>query len=144
MTSHDPEPTAGLGLHVHNIAIQTADFDRSYHFYANVLRLPVVREPYTFKGHRQLAWLDGGSVLIELYSVRQSRVSSPYDPDCIGPDHIAFEVNDLDVMLNTLELAGYKPIDPPFFPPSGDPRQPRVVFIAGPDGEEIQFREPPL
>lgn len=133
----------GQAIQVHNVAIQTEDFDRSFAFYAEVLQLPVVREPFVFKEQRKLAWFDGGSILIELYSIKFSQTASPYDPNGIGPDHIAFEVDDIDGMLAWLEEWGYKPIKPPFVPPSGDPQQPRVVFIAGPDGEELQFRERP-
>jgi glyoxylase I family protein len=141
MTSFPSGWGPALNLRLHNVAIQTGNFERSYHFYSKVLRLPVVREPFTFKEQRRLAWFDAGSILIELYSVKFTRDSSPYDPDGVGPDHLAFEVDDLDAMLEWLEVAGYKPIKPPFVPPSGDPTQPRVVFIAGPDGEELQFRE---
>lgn len=128
---------------VHNIALQTGCFDESFHFYSVVLGLPVVRQPFVYKDQRKLAWFDGGSILIELYTVKFGRKSSGYDPDGIGPDHLAFQVEDLDQMMAHLAEHGIHPIKPIFTPPSGDPHQPRVVFVNGPDGEEVQFREPP-
>lgn len=129
-------------LRIHNVAIQTGDFDRAYNFYANVLCLPVLREPYEYKNQRTLAWFDGGSIQLELYSVKFKLSPTPYEPTGVGPDHVAFEVEDLDAVISWLRGHGISPIKPPFVPPSGDPRQSRVVFFSGPDGEELQFREP--
>lgn len=139
-----PEPTQfqQQRLTVHNIAIQTGDFERSYRFYSEILKLPVVREPFIYKDQRKLAWFSGGSILIELYSVKFGQPANSYDANGIGPDHLAFVVADLDAWLGYLASHEVFPIKPPFVPPSGDPGQPRVVFVAGPDGEELQFREP--
>lgn len=127
-------------LTLHSIALQTASFEQSYKFYTEILGLRVVREPFQFKT-RKLAWLDAGSALIELYSMRHGETSVPYSDNRLGPDHIAFVVGDLDAMIYHLIENGVKIIKGPYVPPSGDPRQPRVLFAEGPDGEELQFRE---
>jgi catechol 2,3-dioxygenase-like lactoylglutathione lyase family enzyme len=125
---------------VHSVALQTACFDESFDFYTSVLGLRVAREPFSFKT-RMLAWLDAGSVLIELYSGKEGVLLSEHSDACVGLDHIAFTVADLDSMVEHLKAHGVPIIKGPYIPPSGDPAQPRIVFAEGPDGEEIQFRE---
>ena len=138
------QPTIGrppmIECTVHSVALQTASFDEAFDFYTSVLGLRVAREPFSFKT-RRLAWLDGGSVLIELYSGKEGVRLSEHSGAGVGPDHIAFTVADLDSMVEHLKAHGIPIIKGPYIPPSGDPAQPRVVFAEGPDGEEIQFRE---
>jgi catechol 2,3-dioxygenase-like lactoylglutathione lyase family enzyme len=125
---------------VHSVALQTASFDVAFDFYTSVLGLRVTREPFSFKT-RKLAWLDAGSVLIELYSGKEGVLLNGHSDAHVGPDHIAFTVADLDSMVEHLKAHGVPIIKGPYIPPSGDPAQPRIVFAEGPDGEEIQFRE---
>jgi len=125
---------------VHSVALQTASFEEAFNFYTSVLGLRVAREPFSFKT-RRLAWLDGGSVLIELYSGKEGVALDDHSGAHVGPDHIAFAVDDLDSMVEYLREHGVTIIKGPYIPPSGDPAQPRVLFVEGPDGEEIQFRE---
>jgi glyoxylase I family protein len=128
-------------LSVHSVSVQTADFDAAYDFYTRIVGLKTVRAPYAFKT-RTLAWLDGGGILIELYSVKAGAEPVPYSPSGVGLDHIAFVVDNLEAMISTLEENNIRILQGPMIPPSGDPRQPRVLFVEGPDGEEVQFREP--
>lgn len=126
---------------IHSIAIQTAVFDQAYTFYTEVVGLPVVRKPFRFKT-RTVAWLDGGGTLIELYSVKDGIDPDPYNNHAVGPEHVAFEVEDLDEVQSILNKHNYAIEKGPMLPPSGDPNQPRVLFAVGPDGDSIQFREP--
>jgi catechol 2,3-dioxygenase-like lactoylglutathione lyase family enzyme len=126
---------------LHSIAIQTAAFDRAYTFYTEVVRLAVIREPFQFKT-RTLAWLDAGGTLIELYSVKDGVDPEPYNNHAVGPEHVAFEVDDLDAFQSLLKEYNCAIEKGPLLPPSGDPNQPRILFAVGPDGDSIQFREP--
>ena len=134
---------APLNCKIHHVAIQTASFDTSYEFYTKILGLPVAREPFQFNT-RMLAWLDGGHVLIELYSLRHGVDPSAYSDSAVGIDTLAFVVDDLDVVIRTMNYYGVKITKGPLTPQSGDPRQPRILFIESPDGTPIQFREPDL
>ena len=127
--------------HLHHVAIQTANFERAFHFYTELLGLRVIKKPFCFKGKRTLTWLDTGSILLELYSVKKGVVPEQYSPCRLGADHIAFEVYDVDKALSQLEKNGYNILKPPFVPVTDDPKQPRVAFIEGPDNEEIEIRE---
>ena len=127
---------------LHHVAIQTADFDRAFWFYTELLGLTVVKPPFNFKNKRTLTWLDAGGVLVELYSVKKNTQPEPYCDRRIGADHVAFMCLDLDAILDRLTRTNIKFLKGPFFPPTGDPDQPRVAFIEGPDGEELELREP--
>lgn len=131
------EPLCSL----HSVAVQTSDFDTAYDFYTRVVGLAVVREPFKFKT-RTLAWLCAGPGLIELYSVRQGMEAQPYDGNGVGPDHLAFVTSDLDKFCEHLRRHNVTILRGPLVPPSGDPNQPRVLFVQGPDGDELLFREP--
>ncbi|WP_157930408.1 VOC family protein [Glycomyces xiaoerkulensis] len=126
---------------MHSIAIQTDCFDRSYWFYTEVVGLAKVREPFPFKT-RTLAWLDAGVALIELYSTKHGAdAAMPLGP-ANGIDHVAFVVERLDEVIAVLEVHGIAIAKGPLVPPSGDPRQPEILFVEAPEGTEVQFREP--
>lgn len=127
-----------LNCKLHHVAIQTADFDRAYRFYAELIGLPVIRAPYDFKNKRTMAWLDAGGALIELYSVKRDTVAEPYNAQRVGTDHISFVTPDMDVFLEKIKVNNIKVVKNPFTPPN-DPNKPLVMFIRGPDGEEIEI-----
>jgi catechol 2,3-dioxygenase-like lactoylglutathione lyase family enzyme len=132
---------APLRCSVHSVAVQTADFEKALDFYVRILGLEVLRSPFQYKT-RQLAWLGGGPVQIELYSTRAGMNPEPYDGNRVGPDHVAFVTDDLDALVSYFSDQNVKVLKGPLIPPSGDPKQPRVMFVEGPDGDELQFREP--
>lgn len=125
----------------HSVAIQTSSFEASYDFYTRILGLPVIREPFKFK-KRTLAWIDAGGLLIELFSVKDDVSPQKYDDRAVGVTHLAFEVSDLDALVDYLAKHRVKITKGPLLPASGDPKQPRVLFVHDPDGAAIQFREP--
>lgn len=132
-----------IQFQLHHIAIQTKDFKKAYHFYTELLGLQVVKEPIIFKGKRTLAWLASGGIMIELFSVKSDETAQAYDDRHVGPIHIAFEVQDIDAILAYLIRHYVKIMKSPFVPSTDDPDQPRVAFLEGPDGEEIEIREIP-
>jgi catechol 2,3-dioxygenase-like lactoylglutathione lyase family enzyme len=140
LRGNDSPPAASVAR-IHSVAVQTRNFEDAYKFYTTVVGLPVVREPFRYKT-RLLAWLQAGPVLLELYSVKEGVEPVAYDTNRVGPDHIAFEVADLDGYVTHLAANDVRIVKGPLTPPSGDPHQPRVLFVEGPDGDEIQFREP--
>jgi len=130
-----------ISARIHHVAIQTACFERAFQFYHEILGIRVAKEPFNYKGRRMLAWLDAGSVMIELYSVKSGNSPQPYNDCRVGTDHIAFEVKNIEEVIIHLSEQGVKVLKQPFYPPTDDPDQPRVAFIEGPDGEEIELRE---
>lgn len=129
-----------INCRLHHVAIQTASFGRAFQFYTELLGLSVVKPPFNFKNKRIMAWLDAGNALIELYSVKKGTQPQPYDDQRVGADHIAFAVDNMDALLELLKENKVTILKKPFIPP-GDKYQARVLFIEGPDGEEVELTE---
>jgi glyoxylase I family protein len=85
---------------IHHIAIICSDYQKSKHFYAQILGLEIIQEIY--REERQSYKLDlalNGNYAIELFSFPKppKRVSSP---EAAGLRHLAFEVNDIHETRN--------------------------------------------
>jgi FeS assembly SUF system protein len=88
---------------VHHIAIICRDYSVSKAFYTDTLGLTIIREVY--RAERRSYKLDlalNGEYIIELFSFpdppeRASR------PEAAGLRHLAFEVDDLDLVVETLK-----------------------------------------
>jgi len=91
---------------VHHIAVICSDYTRSKRFYVETLGFKIVREIY--REERQSFKLDlevGNSSQIELFSFPDPprRVTSP---EACGLRHIAFEVDDVQVVARALMAKG--------------------------------------
>jgi glyoxylase I family protein len=81
---------------IHHIAIICSDYEKSKHFYSEILGLKIVREVY--REERQSYKLDlevGNQYQIELFSF-PSPPARPSHPEAAGLRHLAFEVDVLD------------------------------------------------
>jgi len=122
---------------VHHIAIICSDYQKSKHFYAQILGLEIVQEIY--REERQSYKLDlalNGNYIIELFSFPNppKRVSGP---EACGMRHLAFEVNDIQETRNYLIgqdcIAEEIRID--------EFTSKKFFFIADPDNTPIEFYE---
>jgi len=87
---------------VHHMAIICSDYERSKHFYVQILGLKVLQE--VFRQERNSYKLDlaiGDQYVIELFSFPNppKRVSRP---EASGLRHLAFEVNDIESSIDYL------------------------------------------
>lgn len=122
---------------VHHIAIICSDYEVSKAFYIEVLGLEVIREVY--REERQSYKLDlalNGNYIIELFSFPDP-VSRPSRPEAAGLRHLAFEVDDLDLVIANLDKlqVSSESIRTDEF--TGK----RFTFIADPDQLPIEFYE---
>jgi glyoxylase I family protein len=122
---------------VHHIAIICRDYNVSKAFYIDVLGLTVIREVY--REERDSYKLDlalNGEYIIELFSFPKPP-ERPSRPEAAGLRHLAFQVDDLNLVVKTLEQKGVlaEPIRIDEF--TGK----RFTFIADPDGLPIEFYE---
>ncbi|AOM78603.1 VOC family protein [Pedobacter steynii] len=122
---------------VHHIAIICTDYSASKAFYIDVLGLTVIREVY--REERESYKLDlalNGTYIIELFSFPDppKRASGP---EAAGLRHLAFEVDDLNAVVEMLKQKGVEaePIRIDEF--TGK----RFTFIADPDRLPIEFYE---
>jgi glyoxylase I family protein len=127
-----------LGLqHIHHVAIICSDYERSKHFYTQILGLDILAEVY--RAERDSYKLDlavNDRYQIELFSFPDppSRVSRP---EAAGLRHIAFSVADISSTHRFLAEQGIicEAVRVDEF--TGKP----FFFIADPDNLPIEFYE---
>lgn len=94
---------------VHHIAIICSDYERSRHFYTNILGLEIMNEVYreardSYKCDLAL----NGTYIIELFSFPNppKRLSRP---EAVGLRHLAFQVKDVEAVVADLKAKGVEP-----------------------------------
>lgn len=122
---------------VHHIAIICSDHERSKKFYTGILGLKVINE--TYRQERDSYKLDltlNGNYIIELFSFPNppARISRP---EATGLRHLAFEVDNLEMIIKQLEKnnAAAEPIR------IDETTGKRFTFTADPDNLPIEFYE---
>lgn len=122
---------------VHHIAIICSDYQKSKHFYTEILGLEIIRE--VFRNERLSYKLDlalNGAYVIELFSFPNPpvRVSGP---EACGMRHLAFEVSNLESVIERLakNYINTEPIRLDEF------TQKRFTFFEDPDKLPIELYE---
>ena len=122
---------------IHHVAIIASDYERSRHFYHQVLGLPILAE--TLREARQswkldLALPDGGQ--LELFSF-PTPPARPSRPEACGLRHLAFRVQALDPVIAHLDQHGVavEPVRVDELTGS------RFTFFADPDGLPLELYE---
>ena len=90
----------------HHVAIICADYERSKHFYVDILGCQIIQE--TNRAARNSMKLDlrvGAHSQIELFSFPDPP-PRPNSPEAQGLRHLAFTVEDLDAAVDHLESHG--------------------------------------
>ena len=116
--------------------MRVSDLDQTIQFYTTVLGLEVLERKTSPRGS-QLAFLKvpNSEALIELTSF------PPSGPVTVQEDlvHLAFQVDNLDDAIASLNAKGVKITDGPTQTSSGS----RFIFIDAPDGYEVELIERP-
>lgn len=122
---------------VHHIAIICSDYARSLQFYTKVLGFKIIAEHY--RQERQSYKTDlalGEQYVVELFSFPDppSRLTRP---EATGLRHLAFEVDDIDVAVASLDQDGisHEPIR------IDEYTHKRFVFFEDPDRLPIELYE---
>jgi glyoxylase I family protein len=122
---------------IHHIAILCSDYEKSKHFYTNIIGLTIIQEIYReerFSYKLDLAL--NGEYIIELFSFPNppKRISRP---EAAGLRHLAFEVNNIqetrEYIVNKGCTAEEIRID--------EFTEKQFFFIADPDNTPIEFYE---
>lgn len=122
---------------IHHIAIICSDYEKSKHFYTQILGCTIIAENY--RKERDSYKLDlaiNGTYAIELFSFPNppQRVSRP---EASGLRHLAFEVDDIEDTIKWLDKNNIisEPVRIDEF--TGK----RFTFIADPDNLPVEFYE---
>lgn len=112
---------------VHHVSINVLDVERATTFYTDTLGLTVLPRPELgVEG----TWLGTGAQ--EVHLIRSD------DPTRAPGQHFAFGVDDLDSTVASLQERGVKVSDPVTLPHGG-----RQCFIKDPEGNLLEFNQPP-
>lgn len=122
---------------VHHIAIICTDYEKSKHFYTQILGLTILREVY--REQRNSYKLDmevDGLYQVELFSFPDP-APRPSRPEAAGLRHLAFEVDNIDEAVAHVAAHGVfvEPIRIDEFTDK------RYTFFADPDGLPIELVE---
>lgn len=122
---------------VHHIAIIVSNYEKSKHFYTQILGLQVIREVYReARDSYKLDLAIGENYVIELFSF-PNPPARPSRPESCGLRHLAFEVESVEEAKQNLEQKGIEvePIRIDEF--TGK----KFTFFADPDDLPIEFYE---
>lgn len=122
---------------IHHVAIICADYERSKHFYVEILGFQVIREVY--RAEKQSYRLDlkvSSADQIELFSF-PSPPPRPNSPEAQGLRHLAFRVDDIDKMIDYLRQQGIEAEPVRVDAATGK----RFTFFKDPDGLPLELYE---
>jgi len=122
---------------VHHIAVICSDYEKSKHFYTQILGFTIIRE--IFRAERNSYKLDlalNDLFVIELFSF-PSPPARPSQPESCGLRHLAFAVEDIQRAINELNAKGVEcePIRVDAY------TQKRFTFFVDPDGLPLELYE---
>ncbi len=121
---------------IHHVAIIASDYERSKHFYVNILGMEVIRENYRAERQSYKLDLKVGTSEIELFSFPNSPERPSY-PEACGLIHLCFRVEDIEQVVSYLNESGVQTqeirVD--------EYTQKRYVFFNDPDGLPLELYE---
>ena len=95
-----------MALHaVHHVAILVQDYEKSRHFYVDLLGFQILRENYRPQKKDWKLDLALGAVELELFSA-PAAPARPTRPEALGLRHLAFWVEDIDAEVAALQAKG--------------------------------------
>jgi glyoxylase I family protein len=123
---------------IHHIAIICSDYEITKKFYTDILGLKVIHEKYRADRNSwkcDLAINDKYQIELFSFPTPPERLTQP---EACGLRHLAFEVDDLDEVVNELHAKGIA-VEP--IRKDTVRNNKRFTFIADPDGTPIEFCE---
>ena len=122
---------------IHHIALIVSDYEKSKHFYTEILGLQILNE--TFRAERNSYKLDlalDGVYIIELFSF-PDYAQRPSYPEALGLRHLAFEVDDIEQASAELQAKNI-PTDPIRI---DEITGRKFFFFSDPDGLPLELYE---
>ena len=121
---------------IHHVAIIASDYERSRHFYVDLLGFEIIRENYREKRGDHKLDLKLGDCELELFGIPGSPERPSY-PEACGLRHLAFRVEDMDEAVSWLNSLGIEtePVRVDEY------TQKRMTFFKDPDGLPLELHE---
>lgn len=121
---------------IHHVAIISSNYERSKHFYVNILGFEVIREVYREERDSYKLDLKIGDSQIELFSFKNPPKRPSY-PEACGLRHLAFEVDDIEETVEELKENGIEVEDIRI----DEYTNCRFTFFEDPDGLPLELYE---
>ena len=141
---------------VDHTGITVSNLERSLAFWRDVLGFELSHRPHqtgelaseitgVADAEISIAVLKGYGHKIELleYLAPADRKPIDFRPCDVGSVHVAFTVDNLDAILNTIASSGWKAAGKPQTITVGPNTGKRVIYVRDPDGTTIEFMEMP-
>ena len=121
---------------VHHVAIIGKNYERSRHFYVDLLGFQVVRENFREARDDYKIDLQCGNMELELFIIKDAPPRPSY-PEALGLRHLAFRVDSIDETVKWLNSRGIEtePVRIDEF--TGK----RMTFFQDPDGLPLEIHE---
>lgn len=121
-------------VQLHHVAIQVRDLETSLCFYQTLFGLLIERHFHL--DEEEVIWLKGNGWRLELLANINQEEDSLYSSS--SSHHFALEVTDLAKWEQVCHQLQIKIIEGPLTLPDGT----KIMFIEGPDNEQIEFIQP--
>jgi lactoylglutathione lyase len=125
---------------IQHIGLPITIIDRSIVFYESLGFKSVMRSTFQHQGAEgKVAMMQRDEMIIELYQMPEPELSNVRNRKDGKIDHIAFDVDDIDVTYQQLKLEGFHILEPePVFLPFWE-KGCKFFNIEGPDKERLEF-----
>lgn len=121
---------------IHHIAIIGKDYEKSKHFYVDLLGFQVIRENYRRERDDYKIDLACGEQEIELFIIKDSPRRSSY-PEALGLRHLAFRVDSVEDTVKELNARGIETEPVRLDDYTGK----KMTFFQDPDGLPLEIHE---
>lgn len=121
---------------IHHIAIIGSDYNKSKHFYVDLLGFDVIRENYRRERDDYKIDLACGEQEIELFIIKDAPARVNY-PEALGLRHLAFKVDSVEEVVKELNARGIatEPVR------IDDYTGKKMTFFQDPDGLPLEIHE---
>ena len=121
---------------IHHIAIIGSDYEKSKHFYVDLLGFQIIRENYRAERDDYKIDLACGQQEIELFIIKNAPARVNY-PEALGLRHLAFKVKSVDDTVKELNEKGIETEPVRFDNYTGK----KMTFFHDPDGLPLEIHE---
>jgi lactoylglutathione lyase len=129
--------------HIQHIGIPVTDIKKSEAFYENLGFTNVMTSSFEIESEKGgiVAMMKRETMIIELYQMPESKLSEIKSRKDGHVDHIAFDVDDIDLTFTILKENGFQILEEqPVFLNFWD-KGCSYFNILGPDGERLEFNQ---
>ena len=121
---------------VHHIAIIASDYEKSKHFYVELLGFEIVNETYREEQKDYILNVQSGTCRLEIFGI-ENPPKRPSYPEACGLRHLAFKVADVEEAIEELSKKGIEFEEIRHDRISGG----RLAFFHDPDGLPLELHE---